>query len=188
MVRNKKNREREGAPEPMPREQAERASEEPSERDHDLETRVAELEEKLAAAEENVLRARADFQNYQRRALVSERDAREWGAAGVLESIVGVIDHFDVALSQDPEKASASSIIDGVKLIRGEMIRALRDHGVVAIEPAAGDELDPGRHEAIGHRAIEGVGPGRVSMVMQVGYAMGDRVLRPAKVFVAPEE
>jgi len=149
---------------------------------------IAELEEKLAEAEENILRARADFQNYQRRALASERDAREWGAAGVLGDMVAVLDHFDVALSQDPDKASATSIIDGVRLIKGEMIRALKDHGVAAIEPAPGDELDPGRHEALGQMPAEGVEPGRIAKVMQTGYAMGDRVLRPAKVFVTPAE
>jgi molecular chaperone GrpE len=194
MVRNKKNKkaEQDRDREPTPQEQAEHehrdAATETEAGEPSLEDRVAELEDKLAAAEESALRARADFQNYQRRAITNERDAREWGAAGVLESMVSVIDHFDVALSQDPEKSSAASIIDGVKLIKGEMIRALKDHGVTAIEPGVGDELDPGRHEAIGHRATEGVEPGRVSMVMQVGYAMGDRVLRPAKVFVAPEE
>jgi len=147
---------------------------------------IAALEEKLAEAEENVLRARADFQNYQRRAIASEREAREWGAAGVLGDMVAVLDHFDVALSQDPDKASAASIIDGVRLIKGEMVRALKDHGVASIEPAPGDELDPGRHEALGQMPAEGVEPGRIAKVMQTGYAMGDRVLRPAKVFVTP--
>lgn len=153
-----------------------------------IEERVAELEEQLAAAEENTLRTRADFQNYQRRAIVNEREAREWGAAGVLETMVTVLDHFDVALSQNPEKASAASILDGVKLIKGEMLRALNDHGVSVIEPAPGDEFNPGRHEAIGHQPAEGVAPGAISIVMQAGYAIGDRVLRPAKVFVAPED
>ncbi len=148
---------------------------------------VEALEEKLAEAEENTLRVRADYQNYQRRAIVNEREAREWGAAAVLESMVTVLDHFDVALSQNPEKASAASILDGVELIKSEMLRAMKDHGVQAIAPVPGDELNPGRHEAIGHQAKDGIKPGRISIVMQSGYAIGDRVLRPAKVFVAPE-
>lgn len=152
-----------------------------------VEDRVAELEEKLAEADENTLRVRADFQNYQRRAIVNEREAREWGAAGVLESMVTVLDHFDVALTQDPAKASAASILDGVGLIKSEMMRALTDHGVSIINPSVGDELDPGCHEAIGHQPAEGVAPGAISIVMQAGYAIGERVLRPAKVFVAPE-
>lgn len=176
----KKDRSEKPAPD-APCSEEERA-EEAAEQD-----RVAELEERLATAEEETLRARADFQNYQRRALVNEREAREWGAAAVLESIVSVLDHFDVALTQDPEKASAASIIDGVRLIKDEMIRAIGDHGVDVIYPALGDELDPGRHEAIGHQAAEGAEPGTVSKTVQVGYAVGDRVLRPAKVFVAPE-
>ena len=152
-----------------------------------VEDRLAELEEKLAAAEEETLRARADFQNYQRRAMVNEREAREWGAAGVLESMITVLDHFDMALSQNPEKASAASILDGVQLIKGEMLRALNDHGVTVLNPTLGEDLNPGRHEAIGHQPAEGVAPGAISRIMQPGYAIGDRVLRPAKVFVAPE-
>ncbi len=148
---------------------------------------LAELEEKLAAAEEETLRARADFQNYQRRALVNEREAREWGAAGVLKSMVTVLDHFDVALSQNPEKASAEAILNGVELIKGEMLRGLSEHGVSVIEPAPGDELEPGRHEAIGHQPAEGVEAGAISIVVKAGYAIGERVLRPAQVFVAPE-
>ena len=155
--------------------------------DPSVEDRLAELEEKLAAAEEDTLRARADFQNYQRRAMVNEREAREWGAAGVLESMITVLDHFDMALSQNPEKASAASILDGVQLIKGEMLRALNDHGVAVLNPAIGEDLNPGRHEAIGHQPAEGVAPGAISRIMQPGYAIGDRVLRPAKVFVAPE-
>jgi len=152
-----------------------------------IEDRVAELEEKLAAAEEETLRARADFQNYQRRAMVNEREAREWGAAGVLESMITVLDHFDMALSQNPDKASAASILDGVQLIKGEMLRALGDHGVSVLSPEIGEDLNPGRHEAIGHQPAEGVASGAISRVMQPGYSIGDRVLRPAKVFVAPE-
>ena len=155
--------------------------------EHAIDDRVAELEEKLAAAEEDTLRARADFQNYQRRAMVNEREAREWGAAGVLESMITVLDHFDMALTQDPAKASAASILDGVQLIKGEMLRALSDHGVSVLSPELGEELNPGRHEAIGHQPAEGVAPGAISRIMQPGYAIGDRVLRPAKVFVAPE-
>ena len=149
---------------------------------------VAELEEKLAAAEEDVLRARADFQNYQRRAIANEREAAERGRAGVLEAMVGVVDHFDVALTQDPEKASAASILDGVGMIKSEMLRAMSELGVTVIDPEIGGELNPGRHEAIGHQPGEGVAAGCVSIVAQVGYAIGERVLRPAKVFVAPEE
>ena len=146
------------------------------------------LRNDLAEAEDRYKRALADFQNYQRRALANEAQARDEGAAGVVKSMLTVIDHFDLALGQDPEKASAESILEGVKLIKGELLRTLAQHGVSPIEPHPGDELDHHRHEAVGQMSAEELDPGAVASCMQPGYRIGDRVLRPAKVMiVAPE-
>jgi len=142
----------------------------------------------LAEAEDRYKRALADFQNYQRRALANEAQARDEGAAGVVKSVLTVIDHFDLALGQDPEKASAESILEGVKLIKGELLRTLAQHGVSPVEPRPGDELDHHRHEAVGQMSAEDLDAGVIATCLQPGYRIGDRVLRPAKVMVvAPQ-
>ena len=152
-----------------------------------IESRIDALETAVEEANNKALRTLADFQNYKKRALVDERLAREDGAASVLGGIITILDHFDLALNLDPEKTTAAAVIDGVRLIKDELIKAIADQGVGAIEPRVGDEFDPMKHQATGSLAVEGVKPGHISTVMQQGYTIGDRVLRPATVMIAPE-
>lgn len=152
----------------------------------EVDAKLAELEAKLAEAEAARLRALADFQNYQRRALSNEQEAKVQGRTAVVQSLLTLLDHFDIALSQDHSKATAEQIVGGVKMIREEFIRVLQSHGVGLINPARGDEFTPGRHEAIMQQAADGVESGRVVSTFQMGYTLGERVVRPAKVAVAP--
>lgn len=151
-----------------------------------VDAKLAELEARLADAEAARLRALADFQNYQRRALANEQEAKVQGRTAVVQSLLTLLDHFDIALSQDHTKATAEQIVGGVKMIREEFIKVLQSHGVGLINPARGDEFTPGRHEAIMQQAAEGVESGRVVSTFQMGYTLGERVVRPAKVAVAP--
>lgn len=130
-------------------------------------------------------RALADYQNFQRRAAQNEQEARRQGVTSVLHSVMPVLDHFDLALAQTPGDESARRILDGVTVIRTELLRALELHGVTVISPAPNAEFDPLRHQAVTHLPAEGVEPGRVASTFQVGYALGDRVIRSAKVAVA---
>ncbi|MFG0276119.1 MAG: nucleotide exchange factor GrpE [Phycisphaerales bacterium] len=150
----------------------------------ELADELAALRNDIAAAEDRYTRALADFPNSQRRALANESQARDEGASTVVKSVLPVLDHFDLALGQDPEKASAASILEGVKLIKGELLRTLAGHGVSVIEPTAGEELDHHRHEAVGQMSVEDLDAGRIATCLQAGYRVGDRVLRPAKVMV----
>lgn len=137
-------------------------------------------------AKEDYLRALAEYQNYQRRSLQNEQEARKQGLTSVLNSVLPVLDHFDMALNQAVDNEAAQRVVDGVKVIKAELVRALERHGVSVINPAIGDEPDPSRHSVLMHKAAEGVEAGKISSVMQAGYALGDRVIRPAMVTVAP--
>ncbi|MDQ7013226.1 MAG: nucleotide exchange factor GrpE [Planctomycetota bacterium] len=132
-------------------------------------------------------RALADYQNAQRRFSTDMAAAREAGVERVLASLIPVLDHFDMALNQDTEKVSAEQILAGVTMIRDEFNRAMAAFGVQAINPAVNDKFDPNQHEALSNLAVEGVEPTHVSSVYQIGYRVGDRVVRAAKVTVAPE-
>lgn len=133
-------------------------------------------------------RAIADHQNFQRRAANNEREAGVQARTGVVQSIIPVLDHFDLALAQDPDKTTAEQIVGGVRVIRDELMRVLNSFGVTLIDPAPGDEFDPNCHEAMLRQAGEGVQPGHISLNLGVGYKLGERVVRPAKVAVAPTE
>lgn len=133
-------------------------------------------------------RTLADFQNYQRRSLQNEREARTAGLLSSVQGFIPVLEHLDMALAQSTGEASASQVIEGVRAIRDEMVKALRVQGIEPIEPSPNDPFVPGRHEAIAQQSGDGVEPGRIVSTMQVGYAMGERLIRPARVVVAPME
>lgn len=152
---------------------------------------MGKLREQLAMAQGDYQRVLADFSNYQRRALSNEQVAKTEGASKVASDVVQVVDHFDLALGQDLSKATPESIIGGMKMIREELIRVLAKHGVTLIAPKPNDAFTPGRHEAITQQSAEGVEPGNVVNTFQPGYALAtpsgaERVIRPAKVSVAP--
>lgn len=159
-----------------------------------LADRVAALEAELAEAVAKNLRLAADYQNSQRRSIQNESLAKLQGAASVTQSVLTVLDHFDLALNVDPATASAAQVIGGVRVIRDELMKTLMSHGVGLILPKPGDAFEPGRHEAVMQQAAEGVGPGLVAACFQSGYTIaiasiaggGERVVRPAKVAVTP--
>jgi molecular chaperone GrpE len=127
----------------------------------------------------------ADYQNFQRRAANNEREARTSATVGVVQNVLPVLDHFDLALEQDPETATADQIMGGVSMIRDELQRVLGTFGVSKIEPEPGDEFDPSKHEAMLQQPTDEVEPGRVVKTLGAGYMLGDRVIRPAKVIIA---
>jgi molecular chaperone GrpE len=97
-----------------------------------------------------------------------------------------VLDSFDMAISHDLTSSSPEQLVAGMRVIRDELLRSVGRFGVVVISPAVGEEFQPGRHEAIMQKAEEGVEPGHIVRTFQAGYVLGERVLRPAKVAVAP--
>ncbi|MBS0191737.1 MAG: nucleotide exchange factor GrpE [Phycisphaerales bacterium] len=160
-----------------------------------LRDRIARLETELADANSRALRTMADFQNYQKRSYSNEQIAKATGIAGVVGGLVSVIDHFDLALGQDTSKVSAEQIVGGVKVIREEMLRVLQGFGLTVINPKPGDDFVPGIHEAIMQQQAEGIAPGKIVATFQAGYSLAgaaaggaDKVIRPAKVSVAPTQ
>lgn len=149
---------------------------------------IAQLEKERDDAVSARQRALADFANYQRRARDNEARARQEGIVSLLRSLLPVIDHFDLAISQDPSKLTVEQLLGGVKIVRAEFDKVLESAGVMRIEPRPGEEFDPRRHEAMMRQPAPGVAANHIVAVLQPGFAIGDMVLRPAKVTVAPEE
>ncbi len=155
----------------------------------ELSEAAAELVERLETERDEAVAARqralADFRNYQRRAAESELRAGQGGAAGVVRSLLAVIDHFDLALGQDTKQITVEQLLGGVRIVRDELVKVLQSHGVEPIDPARGDEFDPNLHQAMMKQPDDEVEPNHIVCVLQSGYQMGDLVLRPAKVTVA---
>ncbi len=138
-----------------------------------------------ALAKEQVLRANADYQNMARRSLQNISAAREEQALSMSRSLVGVMDHFDQALAVDPEKTNTAALLEGVQIVRDELMRAFESFGVKRIDAVRGDEFDPNIHEAMMRQKSEELDTNQIAMQIQPGYLLNDKTLRPAKVAVA---
>lgn len=149
---------------------------------------AAGLEQKASDADAAYRRVLADYANFQRRSRENEQRAKEGGRASVLESMVEVLDIFDLASKLDPDTTTPQAMLQGVEMIKGEMIRKLAASGFTTIEPSPGSEFDPHSHEAVGHEHHDEVEPGRVVRAHKPGYKLNDRVLRAAHVLVRPAE
>ena len=146
---------------------------------------VADLKAQLDEAVGARQRALADFANYQRRAADNEVQAHQSGASGVIRSLLGVLDHFDLAISQDQEQVTVDQLLGGVRIVQDEFRKVLESHGVKRVQPEVGEPFDPHFHEAVLRQPAEGLEPNDIVSVLQPGYTLGKLVLRPAKVVVA---
>jgi len=148
-----------------------------------LEAQVAELKDKY-------LRAHAEMENTRRRAEKDVADARNYSIAGFARDMLAVADNFERALSAiDPAMRDAAdntvkTLLEGVELTGRELAKALEKHGVRKLEPM-GQKFDPNFHQAMFEIPDDTVPAGTVKQVIQPGYAIGDRVLRPAMVGVS---
>ena len=168
--------------EALPEELPDKPEHEPSEimLQHELEQSKAQAQEYL----EGWQRARAEFANYKKRVARDQEDARLRIAADTLTKYLGVIDDLERALKERPEDGEAAAWAEGIELIYRKMFGVLETEGVEVIN-AEGEHFDPTLHEAISHDESEDHEEGDVIEVVQPGYRLGERVLRPAMVRVA---
>lgn len=151
---------------------------------------LEQLQQQRDDLESRLKRVSADYQNYIRRAQANVTTAQQQQLMDVAKSLVTVLDHFDHALQVDPEKTSPQKMVEGVQMVRDELLRVLQQHGVERIEAEVGEPFDPNRHEALMRQPTEEVEPDHVAAQLQPGYALQEKTVRPAKVAVAqsPEE
>lgn len=146
-----------------------------------------ELDELAAALAERdeykdlALRAKADFENYRKRADKRVADTRGVAVAGVLRELLPVVDNLDRAIEVS---GGGEALIEGVRLVHADLHSILDRLGLTAIDPT-GEVFDPNLHEAISQAPVEGAVSGTIVEVVQKGFTLGDTVVRPARVVVA---
>lgn len=148
---------------------------------------IAKLEQEKKELHDKYLRALADLQNYQRRAKRDLEDARAEARMRVLKEMLPVVDNLERGLQHAEEAAKGgdlAAIVDGVRLVLRQFSHAFERCDVTAVE-ADGAPFDPNVHEAISQAETADRPPGTVVTVLQRGYKLGDRLLRPALVVVA---
>jgi molecular chaperone GrpE len=99
--------------------------------------------------------------------------------------LLPVIDNFERALAQDPAKADTATILKGMQIVHDQLIAVLRQQRVEEIAPKPGDPFDPTKHESLMEQADDQYEEPAVTQLMQKGYMIGDRTLRPAQVAVS---
>jgi molecular chaperone GrpE len=148
-----------------------------------LDERLAELETELADARDAQLRAIADFQNYRRRQLEEAIKTRELATAHLVERLLPLLDNFERSLAAAESGASPEAVLEGIRLMGRQLQAALQDVNVKPIE-GVGEPFDPNYHDAVLSEP-SGEPEGTVLEVLEKGYTMGSRVLRPAKTRVS---
>ena len=147
-----------------------------------LTNEVAELKAKNAELAEQFLRAKAEAQNTLRRAEDEMAKARKFAVEGFADSLLPVLDSLEAGLAV--QEASVQQIREGAEATLKQLQSALTRNKVVAIAPAAGEKFDPAQHQAISMVPAEQPA-NTVVAVLQKGYLIAERVLRPALVTVA---
>jgi molecular chaperone GrpE len=154
-----------------------------------LEPSADELKRQLDEKQDRLLRALADVENVRRRAQREREDYVKYANESLLRDVLPVLDNFDRAIAAAQAGTAAPGVVDGVELIRRELLRVLERHGVTRYS-AVGQPFDPSRHEAIARVVSTEQRPDTVVSETAPGYALHGRVLRPALVAVAaaPDE
>ena len=148
----------------------------------ELQAQLAELQAKNAELAEQYLRAQADMQNTRRRAEDDMSKARKFAVESFADSMLPVVDSLEAGLAT--QEATPQQIREGAEATLRQLKSALERNKVLAIDPAVGSKFDPHQHQAISMVPAEQEANTIVS-VLQKGYLIADRVLRPALVTVA---
>lgn len=143
-----------------------------------------------ASLKDKMLRTMADMENLRRRTEKEIADARLYAVTNFARDMLNVADNTRRGLESVPEADRASAdgsfkaLIEGVELTERDLLNTLERHGIKKLDPE-GERFDPNRHEALFEIENADVPSGTVLNVMQSGFVIGDRVLRPARVGVS---
>src|SRR5438132_6096354 len=162
----------------------------PSAEDASPEARIAALEAELAEHKDRLLRALAETENVRRRSQREREDASKYAVAGFAKELLSVADNLRRALDSLPAEEAKDprtvSLLEGVEATERELLGVFEKNGVRRINPE-GERFDHNLHQAIFEAERPGKPAGMIIEVLQPGYVLHDRLLRPAMVGVAKE-
>jgi molecular chaperone GrpE len=152
------------------------------------EEKIAQLELELAEARDKLLRALAESENQRRRFLREREESLRFAASSFAKELLSVADNLRRAIDSETaisEDSAAKGVIEGVAATERELWAIFERHGVKRVEPSLGDPFDPHLHQAMYEIETRDYPPGTIAQLLQPGYVMHDRLLRPALVGVA---
>jgi molecular chaperone GrpE len=150
-----------------------------------LHARLAEAEATAAGAKDYQMRTAAELDNVRKRAEREIETAKKYGAERVLGDLLAIIDSLELGLkAASVQEATVQSIAEGMALTHKQLLGFFERYGVAQVDPA-GQPFNPQLHEAVSAVPSVDVAPNHVLSVMQKGYRLHERLLRPAMVVVA---
>jgi molecular chaperone GrpE len=145
---------------------------------------VSVVEEELAAERDRNLRLRAELENVRSRSAREIAENLKYASLPLVRDLLPVLDNIDRALAAGDKAGEKGPLVDGIKMVRQQLISTLQQHQCQEI-PALGAEFNPQFHAAILQQPSNDVPANHVMMVTQSGYQLHDRVVRPAQVIVS---
>lgn len=148
-----------------------------------LTARLGEAEATIAELRDTLLREHAEIENQRRRMARDLEQARRFANEKLLRDLLPVCDNLERGLAV--EHPGAEGLREGMQLTLKALLKVMADHGLQQVDPASGDAFDPERHEAMSMLPTTGdQAPGTVVQVLEKGYVLNERLLRPARVIV----
>lgn len=159
------------------------------ERGAEYAARIVELEQEAGDLRDQLLRAMAETENIRKRGERQIEDAHRYAVTGFARDILSVADNLERALESVPEDQRGEhellqTLLDGVTAVQNDFLNALSAHKIERIDPM-GEAFDPNLHEAMFEVPDSDLSNGTIAQVVQPGYKLHDRLLRPARVGVA---
>lgn len=150
----------------------------------DSEKLLEKKQEEVRRLNDRLLRAQAEFENYKKRMAREKANMLKFGNESLMQELLPVIDNLELSLEHANAAKNVESIIEGIEIIRKELLRRLEKFGLRVIA-AQGEKFDPDEHESVAQIETSDYPEGTVVEELQKGYFIHDRLLRPAKVTVA---
>jgi molecular chaperone GrpE len=148
--------------------------------------RIEDLSAELVETKDRLVRLTADFENYRRRAQREREEAVRYGNQNLFKDLLTTVDNLERAIDHARKGGGGDleHLLQGVELVQKGLLGLMSRHGVSEVE-ALGKPFDPALHEAMAQAPDASVAPNTVIEVLQKGYKVRDRLLRPARVIVA---
>lgn len=140
-------------------------------------------EQAKAEIEDMRLRMAAEMDNFKKRLNREYQDQLRYAAERVLSDLLPALDNLDLAIQYGSTHEACKDMMQGIEMTRRQLLDAVNKNGLISLGEK-GEAFDPALHEAIGVEADSGLAPNSVSRVLQRGYKLHDRLIRPAKVMV----
>ena len=150
----------------------------------DAEIAEVDFEAEAAKLKDLALRARADLDNFRKRALREKEEAIRYANNGLLERLLPVIDNFELGLDAAKNAADTASILQGMAMVHKQLQDFLKNNGLEEVQ-AEGEAFDPNKHDAVSQEFSADVPEGHVVRQVRKGYKIKDRLVRASSVIVS---